>query len=143
MFEYCVKHNIKVTTYQSIERGLLTNRVLDGLNLAENDLRKKKPEFNDICQQEIGKWVKEYIYPIAQQHGVSILSLVIAWTLKNQPVSTTVCGISKEKYFKDYLDAAALNISDETINLINSAYLSLQNTILEKYGKDIKAFLGV
>lgn len=142
-FDYCAFNNVKVTTYQSIERGLLTDRVINGLEINPADLRSKKPEFVDLVQSEIGKWVKDEIKPIANDVKTSVMSLVLRWTLQNQPIHTVICGISKMKYFPDYLAAAQLVLSEETLNRLNKAYDNLALYIQVKYNKSIREFMGL
>ena len=143
MFDYCDENDIKITTYQSVERGLLTDRVLSGINLSESDLRKKKPEFSDSIQAEIAKWVREYIAPIAERQGMSILSLALSWTLQYRPISSVVCGISKMKYFDDYFVTAQQKLSSVVIGEINNAYEALVADIKNRYGKTVHEFMGL
>ena len=143
LVKYCLDHGIQITTYQSIERGLLSNRILDGLKLDEADLRNKKPEFKDTIKAEIANWMATYLLPIASREKLSILSLVLCWTLQNQPVDSVLCGISKMKYLDDYLIAAKHKLAPATINDINRAYDAFSVSIREKYHQSVREFMGL
>jgi len=143
IIDYCTGNDIKITTYQTIERGLLSDRVINGLDLTATDLRTKKPEFAESIQLEIGKWISKEIKPIANDERLSILSLILRWTLQNQPVHAILCGISKPAYFSDYLATAKNTLSAETIARINLAYDKFSSYIQEKYQKSVRAFMGL
>lgn len=143
LFAYCKKNNIRITTFQSIERGLLTDQVLNGLDLPGSDLRTKKPEFVSDVKSVIRTWVAQNIKPMADKLGVSISTLVMAWTLQNQEIFALVCGISKEKYLSDYIRAVELMLSNEQLEEINAAYRKLAESIKRDYNKSVIEFMGI
>ena len=143
LIDYCTGNDIKITTYQTVERGLLSDRVIKGLDFTATDLRAKKPEFAESIQSEIGKWISKEIKPIANDEGLPVLSLVLRWTLQNQPINAILCGISKPEYFSDYLSVAKDTLSTETIARVNQAYDKFSSYIQDKYQKSIRAFMGL
>lgn len=143
MFSYCKDNDIKVTTYQSIERGLLTDRILQNLVIDSNDLRSKKPEFQRQKMESISNFVKEYLYPIANRNNISIQTLVIYWALKEKGIFSTLCGISKEKYFKDFYDINSIEIPKTDVDELNSSYSIFSSMVLNEYNCSIRDFLGI
>lgn len=143
MFDYCQSNNIKITTYQCIERGILTNKILNGIDINDSDLRSKKPEFQKEKITEIMNWVKIYIAPIAKELNVSIQTLVLYWTLNTKPIYSAVCGISKPMYFEDYYDVHRVEIPLKYLNKINYAYLELEKEIKLKYEQSVSDYLGI
>lgn len=139
---YCTQHRIDLIPYQVIERGLLTNQVLEGLNLRAGDLREKKPEFRPEAQRVIRQWVSESLGPIARSLGTTIEALVIWWALHQNNVALCVVGATKASQITHALEAANLPNRPDLLELVTKAYQFLENHVQQNYSKTVQAFLG-
>lgn len=140
--EYCNVNNIGLIPYNVIERGLLTNKVLKGIELRAGDLRNSKPEFRIDAQRLIGEWVSKYLKPLADQYRVSIEALVIAWTLNQQNVSLCVIGATSPQQVQSCLQATKVRMDNVTMTKIENAYSILEDGIKNSYNQTIQNYLG-
>lgn len=142
-FDYCLSNNIKIITYQGIERGILTNQAISGIALKGSDLRNKKPEFSHAILNELCQWVKDVLFPIAHEYSISVTALAIKWSLVNQNVFCCLCGISKMKYFADFLEVSQFELSDTVLDNVNRSYNEFNKLLSHRYGKTVKEFMGI
>lgn len=143
IFEYCQEHGIKITAFQSIERGLLTDHVLNGIQLLDGDLRRYKPEFKPHIMSDIGMWVALQLKPIADRAGLSLATLILKWTLQNQPIDSVLCGVTKIKYFEDCIATVEKPLEQKYIDEINEAYDNFKRSIQIRYNKGVREYLGL
>ena len=88
------KHRFKVKGYEWLKEELLKEDFLPRLSVTKN---------------------------IAEQLGVSMAQLSIAWCLKNQNVSSVILGASKKAQLKENLDALKVYdiLDEEIMNILN------------------------
>lgn len=141
--DYCTTHGISIIAFQVIERGLLTNRILNGLDLREGDLRNKKPEFASEVWQKIGKWVSEFLKPIADELNTTVAALAIWWALQQPGVSICLNGATSESQLRSNFRAMSLTPSQGTMAQIEAAYQQLEDQISREYSKSIREFMGL
>jgi len=140
---YCNDNNIIISTYQSIERGLLTDYVKGDFVLAKEDLRNKKEEFRKEKKEYLMNWVREYLAPIADKLNVSLTTMVLCWSFQRANVDCCFCGISKMKHFKDYQKIENIKLDKSVLDNIDSAYNILLDNIEKEYGTTIREFMGL
>ena len=144
MYAYCASHEIKIVAYQAIERGLLTNRILSDFILSEDDLRTKKPEFDINIINEIRRFVKMTLLPVALELNIPIAALVIKWLFDSQKADFVLYGISKMQYFTDVLTVDNTPVLDyDIIKQINEGYSSFEKYISQKHNISVRRFIGV
>jgi len=141
--DYCREHGIGVTPYQVIERGLLTDAVMRGIELREGDLRNTKPEFANEFRRVIGQWVGEYLKPIADDLETSVSVLAIWWTMQQPAIALCICGSTKRIQVINNLKARKLTVHDDTLDRIDTSYQTLVDTIKRNYSMSVREFMGL
>lgn len=141
--DYCKEHNIGILAYQVIERGLLTNKVIDGIKLREGDLRNKKPEFSIEIRNEIGEWVRKLLKPIADKNGIEVSALAIRWAVQRPYIALCLCGATNEGQVRDFMKVSSLNLNESLMGKMDAAYDALEDMLSQKYGKGVKEFMGI
>jgi len=121
------KYGMGTTTWSPLASGALTGKYLNGVpdgsraSLEGYGWLKKHMIESDRGQERMKKVGS--LMPIAEELGVSLSNLSIAWCLLNPNVSTVILGASKldqlEQNLKS-LDASSL-LTDEVIHKLNSA----------------------
>jgi len=140
--KYCQEFGIKYIPYQVIERGQLTNKALDGLQYDDNDLRNKKPEFDDGVWNEVQKWVVGELYPIAQSQNLSLEVLSIGWSLHQPNMALCVVGATTSKQIEETLKAQSVDLDEDVLNIIDAKYDEFEKKIKAQYGKTLSEFRG-
>ena len=121
------KYGMGTTTWSPLASGALTGKYLNGVpegsraSLEGYEWLKKHMIESDRAKERMKKVGS--LMPIAEELGVSLSNLSIAWCLLNPNVSTVILGASKldqlEQNLKS-LDASSL-LTDEVIHKLNSA----------------------
>jgi aryl-alcohol dehydrogenase-like predicted oxidoreductase len=132
-----------ICTYQAIERGLLTNKVLQDYSIEINDIRRNKSEFEDEKRNVIARWVKEYLAPIAYSSGIPISNLAIWWVLRQKGVQLCLFGAKSQNQVIENMAAADVNLPATTIDVLNESYVSLSNEIQKRFSVTVREFLGL
>lgn len=106
------RYGIGTTTWSPLASGALTGKYLDGIpegsraSLKGYEWLKKTMVESDRGQARMKKVAQ--LMPIAQELGVSLSKLAIAWCLLNKNVSTVILGASRVEQLEENL--AALEI---------------------------------
>ncbi len=140
--KYCEENNVGLTAYQVIERGLLTNKAAT-IVLREGDLRNKKPEFAPNIRERIGRWVAQYLLPIANELKVSVSTLAIWWALRQPAVALCQVGATSEKQVLDTIKVLNFVPPSDTLDRINKSYGILEEEIKREYSQSIREFMGL
>lgn len=141
---YLLENNIKLIPYHLLEIGLLTGNALDAnFKIREGDLRNKLPYWDKVNQEEIFKFVKEEMAPIAKEIGCTIGQLNMAWALKQKFIDFVIVGTTKTEYVDINLKANNIELSEEILNRLETAYQDFKKYIEEKYNKSLREFRGL
>ncbi len=140
--EYCISNKIKLIPYNTIEWGILTNKILVDWVLGKGDLRKKVlPVFN---QEQIGvirSWVIKYLKPIADRNNSTIESLVLHWAISQPSIFVTPVGATKVEQIESSLKTNDLEGRYDITVEMNIAYEKLCSEIQSKYQMQLNDFL--
>jgi aryl-alcohol dehydrogenase-like predicted oxidoreductase len=140
--KYCLENEIGIVAFQVIERGLLTERVLNGLKVDSSDLRNKKPEFNDNVKVIIGEWVSDNLLPISKKYQLPLTALSIKWALSNEYIAMCQCGATSTEQVKNNLKAIT-KTEGHLLSEIDHAYILLENRLLKEYDMSVTEFMGI
>lgn len=101
------KYGMGTTIWSPLSSGLLSGKYNDGI---PEDSRLAQPGYEWLRESVLGKdgelvAVVRALQPIADELGVSLAQLAIAWCLLNPHVSTVMLGASRPQQLADNLDA--------------------------------------
>jgi len=140
--KYCEENNVGITAYQVIERGLLTNNAAT-LVLREGDLRNKKAEFASDIRERIGRWVAQYLVPIANELNIAVTTLVIWWALNQPGIALCQAGATSEKQILDNIKVLSFTPPSGTLERLNKSYSILEEEIKKEYSRSVREFMGL
>ncbi len=109
---YCKNHGISFLAYSPIAQGLLTGKVTPDREFPEGDQRRRSSRFSTDNRQRILDMLGE-LQPFADQHGLSITQLVIAWTLAQPGCSHALVGARSENQVRENAKAGMFELPDE------------------------------
>src|SRR6202790_5309978 len=119
---WCEKHRAGVICYSPMQSGLLTDTFTASrvLKLAEDDWRRGAAEFNEPSLSR-NLALRDALRPIAQQHGVSVSSVAIAWALAWPGVTGAIVGARTPAQVDGWIQAASLELTAADLEEIASA----------------------
>lgn len=117
--QYCEKNNISVLPYSPMALGLLTGKIDPDREYKGDDLRTNNPRFQPDNVRKINAALESF-EPIAKNHNVNIVQIVIAWTFSQPGVTSVLCGGRKREQAIDNAAAGSIVLSEEELALIDS-----------------------
>lgn len=120
LLPYCRSKEIAMVAYWPLMKGLLTGRMKRDQVFPKTDSRHKYPMFNGDEFQKNLSFV-ETIQTIATQLDVSLSSLVLAWTMGQEGISTVLFGATNAEQVAANATALYCSLDDNTVSAINEA----------------------
>jgi len=117
----CRREGIGIINYSPLAQGLLTGKYKPGQSLPQ-DSRASDPKQNmflnngELDQQQLLK--VQRLLPIAEQEGLSLSQLALAWCLRNPEISSVIIGASKPAQVQENANASGKQLSWATIQRI-------------------------
>lgn len=113
------QHGLGTTIYSPLCQGVLTGKYNDGI---PDDSRAAYSENmrNAVTDERVEKTRK--LTGIAEELGISMAQLALAWTLKNPNVSTAIIGATRPEQVRDNAGAADAvdKLTDEVMQRIET-----------------------
>jgi aryl-alcohol dehydrogenase-like predicted oxidoreductase len=116
---HCREHDIGVLVYGALAHGLLTGAMDESTTFAPDDWRSGAPFFKGDEFRRNLDVVGELVRFAADQLGVSVSRLAIAWTLANPAVHVAIVGARHPGHIEDSVAAAELSLSDADLERID------------------------
>lgn len=112
VLDTCEELGIGFVAFSPVGRGFLTSVDIDPDKLAEKDIRRRMPRFNEPHFSENLKWLAEY-RGIAEQVGCTPAQLALAWVLKQGSYIHAIPGTTSVEHLEDNFGALDIELSDE------------------------------
>ncbi len=114
---------ISQIVWSPIAQGVLTGKYLPGQPL---------PEGSRATDKEAGQFIERYmddeiltavqkLKPIAEDHGLNLAQLAIAWVLQNPNVASALVGASRPEQIASNVAAAGVTLDSSTMSAIDAA----------------------
>ena len=117
------KEGIGQIVWSPIAQGVLTGKYLPG---------KKPPVGSRATDKKSGagmisRWMRDEVLtavqnlkPIAEEHGLTMSQLALAWALQNQNVSAVIMGATKPTQVKENVKASGVKLDASVMKAIDS-----------------------
>ncbi len=117
----CEKEGIGQIVWSPIAQGALTGKYLPGA---------APPEGSRATDERGGAFIKEYLAdrvltavqelrPVAQDAGLSLSQLAVAWTLQNPDVSAAIIGATRPEHVRENVKAAGVKLDSALLARID------------------------
>ena len=120
LLPYCQSKQIAMVTYWPLMKGLLTGKMKRNQVFSKTDSRHKYPMFRGEEFQKNLDFVKT-IQSLATQQNMSLVSLVLAWTMAQKGITTVLFGATSAKQVAANAQALTCHLNDNIIVAINEA----------------------
>jgi methylglyoxal reductase len=115
---YARKNNIAVLAYSPLANGLLTGKIGPERQFPPDDLRHNNPRFSVESRREVLAML-EKMRPIAENHGLTLAQLVIAWTVEQPGLTHALVGARDAKQAQENAAAGNAVLSAEELQALN------------------------
>lgn len=118
----CRREGIGIINFSPLAQGLLTGKYKPGEPLPEGS-RASDPRQNvflnkgQLDQQQLVRVQK--LVPLAEQEGLSLTQLALAWCLRQPELSSVIIGASKPSQVEENVGASGKKLSAETLQAID------------------------
>ncbi len=118
----CEREGIGIINFSPLEQGILTGKYKPGETLPQGS-RASDPRSNRFMHLDDQQLTKvQKLIPLAQQEGLSLSQLALAWCLRNRALSSVIIGASKPEQVEDNVGAAGKTLSPETLQAIDALF---------------------
>src|SRR5690349_10958203 len=118
----CEREGISQIVFSPIAQGILTGKYLPGA---------EAPEGSRLADargsQMISRWMRDDVLnavqqlkPIAEEAGVTMAQLAVAWVLKNPNVASAIIGASRPEQVFENVKAIDIELDDDVIKQIDN-----------------------
>lgn len=118
----CRREGIGIINFSPLAQGILTGKYKPGESLPKGS-RASDPRQNvfmnkgELDQAALVKVQK--LIPLAQQEGLSLTQLALAWCLRNPELSSVIIGASKPEQVEENAGASGKRLSPATLQAID------------------------
>jgi aryl-alcohol dehydrogenase-like predicted oxidoreductase len=116
------EHGLSQIVWSPIAQGVLTGKYLPGQPPPEGSRATDELSGKNF----ISRWMSDEVLvkvqelrPIAEQAGLSMAQLAIAWVLQNENVATAIIGATRPEQIDENVKAAGVKLGDETMSAID------------------------
>jgi len=123
IFELCARHGIGQIVWSPLAQGILTGKYQPG-QAPPADSRAASPEMGGFMKSRLRDDVAaavQRLRPVAEQAGLSLPHLALAWVLRRPEVASAIVGASRPEQVFDNARAAGITLSADTLAAIDEA----------------------
>jgi aryl-alcohol dehydrogenase-like predicted oxidoreductase len=123
VFPLCMDHGISQIVWSPLAQGLLTGKYKPGQEFPA-DSRFAQESMNaakDVIYTEEAAEAVQRLVPIAEDAGLTLPELALAWTLRGPELASAIVGASRPEQVHANAAAAGVSLSDEVIAACDEA----------------------
>ena len=119
MIESCVMNDAAYLPWSPLAAGVLSGKYRNGERPAGSrwSFGQRNGLFRDT---EATHEAVDAYHEVAQQHGLAVAQLALAWVYQFEGVTSTIIGATSLKQLKEDIGAYQLELSEEVLSDINS-----------------------
>jgi aryl-alcohol dehydrogenase-like predicted oxidoreductase len=123
LIPFCEEHGISQIVWSPLAQGVLTGKYKPG-EPPPPDSRAASPEMGGMMDRyrsdELFEAVQRLV-PIAEQAGLSMVTMALAWCLRQENVASCIIGASRPEQVHADVEASGVELSDDTLEAIDEA----------------------
>jgi len=124
VFGLCSRHGIGQVVFSPLAQGVLSGKYLPGQAPPSDSRAAASGEMGRFVQRLLREPVLDAVQrlrPVAEQAGLSLTHLALAWVLRRPEVASAIVGASRPAQVADNAAAAGLRLSPDTLAAIDEA----------------------
>ncbi|MBI3944211.1 MAG: aldo/keto reductase [Chloroflexi bacterium] len=123
---FCEKHGIGILAHTPLAKGLLTGKYTPGATFKQDDQRSKMPRFQGETFAQFLAVAGE-LNEIAQEKGLTLVQLAMAWLLRLPAVTCVLGGAKTPEQVIEYAGAAGVKFTDSELACIEQILAKASN----------------
>ena len=123
LIPFCEEHGISQIVWSPLAQGVLTGKYMPGEGIPE-DSRMASDEMNWAMSRYMSDEILEAVQglvPIAEQAGLSMATMALAWCLRQQNLASVIIGASRPEQVFSNAEAAGVELTQDTLDAIDEA----------------------
>lgn len=123
VFPLCMDHGISQIVWSPLAQGLLTGKYKPGQDFPA-DSRFAQESMNsakDVVFSEEAVEAVQRLVPVAEDAGLTLPELALAWTLRGPELASAIVGASRPEQVHANAAAAGISLSDDVIAACDEA----------------------
>jgi aryl-alcohol dehydrogenase-like predicted oxidoreductase len=123
LIPFCEQHGITQIVWSPLAQGVLTGKYKPG-EPPPPDSRAASDAMNWAMDRYSSDEVFEAaqrLVPVAEQAGISMVTMALAWCLRQENVASCIIGASRPEQVFQNAEAAGVRLSDDTLEAIEEA----------------------
>ena len=108
----CARHGIGLTVFSPLAQGILTGKYNEGI--PEGSRADERGSLSDRLTEENLDKVRR-LTEIAQDLGISMAQLALAWILRRPEISAVITGATNPEHVRENVQAAEVELSDDVL----------------------------
>jgi aryl-alcohol dehydrogenase-like predicted oxidoreductase len=130
LIPFCAEHGISQIVWSPIAQGVLTGKYKPGEPPPE-DSRAASDEMNwamDRYRRDDLLEAVQRLLPIAEQAGISMATMALAWCLRQENLASLITGSSRPEQVHANAEASGVKLSQDTLDAIDEALVDVAVT---------------
>ena len=120
MMPYCADQKIAVTPYSPLAAGRLARVWSESTKRFKED-KTAVSKYGAFAEAD--RPIVERVAEIANNRGLSMIQVSLAWLLQKGPVAAPVVGVTKLSHLDGAVDAVSVSLSEEEIAYLEAPYV--------------------
>ena len=120
----CEELGVSQVVFSPIAQGVLTGKYEPGAQPPEGSRARDEKGGADMVKRYLRDDVLEAVQrlkPVADDAGLSLAQLAVAWVLQNQNVASAIIGASRPEQVAENVKAAGVRLDDDALKAIDTA----------------------
>ena len=120
----CEELGVSQVVFSPIAQGVLTGKYQPGAQPPEGSRARDEKGGADMVKRYLRDDVLEAVQrlkPVADDAGLSLAQLAVAWVLQNQNVASAIIGASRPEQVTENVKAAGVQLDDDALKAIDTA----------------------
>ena len=117
---WCRENRISLCVYWPLMKGLLAGKLARDHQFATGDGRAKYPMFQGAEWQKNQDFLDD-LRSIANNIGVTVSQLVVAWTIRQPGITAALCGAKRDWQIQETSTAMSINLDPSILAKIEEA----------------------
>ena len=123
LIPFCEQHGISQIVWSPLAQGVLTGKYRPG-EPPPDDSRAASEMMNwamDRYREDRVLEAVQRLVPVAEQAGISMATMALAWILRQENVASAIIGASRPEQVHQNAEAAGVELSQDTLDAIDEA----------------------